>query len=394
MCTWTSCRHSRWHVKIQPVNFNQAKPDVLIIAVCARPYVVAAAQAGYKIAAFDMFHDADTRRFCVHSARVKFADGGFDGDDLLRQLGSLDLGAVQGVAYGSGFEGQPQLLAQIAQKLPLLGNAPEVLAQVKQPKSFFPMLDELGIPHPEISLHAPSPTDRWLMKAAGGSGGTHIRQTWQEIGLDDYFQRRLQGRSISLLFLADGKDIQVIGYNEQWCAPTVPMPYRYGGAVSRIALPPEIEAQMLEAAAGITARVGLTGLNSMDFIHSDDGLFLLEVNPRLSATMDLYNAPDLFERHIAACHGKLTQPMPPDLHARAHNIVYARERLQIPADFVWPVWAADIPHAGTGDAMVQQHAPVCSVFGEAPLAEDAKSLAFARTRELEAQLSAMQSLES
>jgi predicted ATP-grasp superfamily ATP-dependent carboligase len=358
--------------------------------------VVAARQAGYNIAAFDMFHDADTRRFCVHSARVKFVNGGFDGADLLRQLHALDLGKVQGVAYGSGFEGQPQLLAQIAQKLPLLGNTPQVLAQVKSPNSLFPMLDELAIAHPEISLHAPSPpeharTSGWLIKTAGGSGGTHIRQTWDAIGLDDYFQRQLQGRSISMLFLADGMRIREIGYNEQWCSPVTRMPYRYGGAVSQIVLPLAIKAQMLEAAESITARVGLKGLNSMDFIHTETGLSLLEVNPRLSATMDLYDMPDLFARHVAACGGMMAEPAQSLLQAKAHNIVYASQCLHIAADFEWPVWAADIPYTGPNRGMIQQHAPVCTVFGEAPLAEDAKLLAFARTQELEAQLNAMQS---
>ncbi|HEY7986415.1 MAG TPA: hypothetical protein VIE17_05800, partial [Methylophilaceae bacterium] len=178
MSIWTSCLLSRWHVKIQP------KPEIVIIAACARPYVTAAAQAGYNIAAFDMFDDVDTRRFCVHSARVKYAGGGFDADDLLSQLAALDVSGVQGVAYGSGFETQPELLEAIAKRLPLLGNTPETLAQIKNPKVFFPLLDTFQIAHPEISLHAPLPQDGWLIKAAGGSGGTHIRQSWQHIGLD------------------------------------------------------------------------------------------------------------------------------------------------------------------------------------------------------------------
>jgi predicted ATP-grasp superfamily ATP-dependent carboligase len=374
----------RWHAKIQP-----DQPDlIVVIAACARPYVIAAAQSGYNIAAFDMFHDADTRRFCVHSARVKYADGGFDAHDLLHQLSVLDVSRVQGVTYGSGFEGQPELLAEIAKKIPLLGNTPETLEQVKNPKHFFPLLDTLQIAHPEISLHAPSPQDGWLIKSAGGSGGTHIRQAWQDIKLDDYFQCEVTGRSISVLFLADGNNIQAIGYNEQWCSTSTDMPYRYGGAVSRIELPIEITTAMDEAARKITAAVGLKGLNSADFILTEHGLLLLEINPRLSATLDLYQIPDLFERHVQACRGKLTALLDQsDIQAKAHCILYASQRLHIPEDFVWPEWSADIPHAGP----IQQHAPVCTAFGQAPLAEDAKSQAFARMRELEAQLSALQS---
>jgi len=388
MSIWTSCRLLRWHVKIQPksVNFNQAQPDVIIIAACARPYVFAAAQAGYNIAAFDIFDDADTRRFCVYNSRVSFAHGGFDAQDLLQQLSELDISRVQGVAYGSGFEGQPELLAAIAQNMPLLGNTPQTLAQVKNPKCFYPLLDQLHIAHPEISLHAPSPQDGWLIKSAGGSGGTHIRQSWQDIGLDDYFQRQVTGRSISILFLANGHDIQVVGINEQWCSPTAHMPYRYGGAVSHIALAAEVRDEMEAAARNITAKVGLQGLNSADFILTEHGLLLLEINPRLSATMDLYPMPDLFERHVQACRGKLTPSRDDgDIAAKAHGILYAPQRLHIPEHFAWPDWTADIPHAG----LIQQDTPVCTVFGQAALAGDAKVQCFARTLELEAQLSAM-----
>jgi predicted ATP-grasp superfamily ATP-dependent carboligase len=332
-----------------------------------------------------MFADVDTRRFCMHNARVRFADGGFDEDDLLHQLAALDLSRMQGIAYGSGFETQPELLAAIAKKIPLLGNTPQTLAQVKDPKHFFSLLHALHIAYPEISMHAPSPTDGWLIKTAGGSGGTHIRQIWQDIKLDDYFQRQLTGRPISLLFLADGSNIQSIGCNEQWCAPTEQMPYRYGGAVSHIGLPADIETQMQEAAQKITAAVGLKGLNSADFMLTEHGLLLLEINPRLSATMDLYEIPDLFRRHVEASRGNLSELMPLATQAKAHGILYASERMHIPADFAWPAWAADIPHAG----WVQQSAPLCTVFGQAAMAEDAKTQCFARMQELEAQLSAM-----
>jgi predicted ATP-grasp superfamily ATP-dependent carboligase len=329
-----------------------------------------------------MFHDADTRRFCVHSARVKYAGGGFDAQDLLAQLAALDVSGVQGVAYGSGFEGQPELLEAIAKRLPLIGNTPEVLERIKNPKDFFPLLDTFQIAHPEISMHAPSPQDGWLIKSAGGSGGTHIRQSWQDIGLDDYFQREVSGRPVSVLFLADSKDIQVIGYNEQWCTPALDMPYRYGGAVSRIELPAEVTSAMDEAARKITAAVGLKGLNSADFMLTEHGLLLLEINPRLSATIDLYDIPDLFERHVQACHGKLTLLPVQEQQAKAHGILYASERIAISADFSWPAWVADIPHAG----IIQQHAPLCTVFGQADGAEEAKAQCFARTLELEAQL--------
>ena len=48
----------------------------------------------------------------------------------------------------------------------------------------------------------------------------------------------------------------------------------------------------------------LKGLNSLDFIQAGDKSLVLEINPRPSASMQLYDA-DLFNRHIKASQGEL-----------------------------------------------------------------------------------------
>lgn len=343
---------------------------------------MAAARAGYKIAAFDIFNDADTRRFCMCGEALPFSNGSFDAAALLSRLDEISSDGMLGVAYGSGLEKQPAVLEQISSRFKLLGNAPEVLTLLKRPQQFFALLDELAIPYPEVSHDKPTDGFPWLIKAGGGSGGTHIR-LGGTLDDGDYFQRQIQGLPVSVLFLADGKCVQVIGYNEQWLAPAADMPYRFGGAVSQIALSQEVCQQMLCWAEQLTRATGLRGINSMDCLLTEQGLVVLEINPRLSATMGLYDIPDLFERHLQACEGNLS-PLPvTEPQSVAQQIVYATHPVAIEDAVIWPDWVVDRPAPGS---LLQQGQPVCSVLASAADAGSAKQLVFARVHQIEAQL--------
>ncbi len=188
-------------------------PKLVIIAACARPYAVAAAEAGHQVAAFDIFNDVDTRRCCFYSAHVRFSGGGFDAADLLEQLSRCDLTDAT-VLYGSGLEGRPALLEQLAARYHLLGNSSATVVTIKHPQTFFSLLDKLEIAHPETVFELPQSLDGWLSKGCGGSGGTQVRRG---AGAPDaYYQREVAGLPVSVLFLADGANVEVVGYNEQW----------------------------------------------------------------------------------------------------------------------------------------------------------------------------------
>lgn len=343
--------------------------------------MVAAVQAGFNVAAFDIFNDVETRHLSICSEQVEFRDGGFDADDLLRKLqDSVPAGAK--VIYGSGLETQPALLERIVRHYCLLGNSAQTVASVKDPRRFFAVLDELSIAYPETCFEPPCDTAGWLVKQIGGSGGTHIRQALGQSG--DYYQRHLEGRPVSVLFLANGNQAEIVGYNEQWLAPAADMPFRYGGAVSNADLDASVRDAMEEAARKLTFAMRLRGLNSMDFILVSGVPFALEINPRLSASFGLYDIPDLLQKHIAGCEGRLEALNPkPVFGSKAQLIYYAPWDVQIGEDAAWPDWAVDLPIPCTA---CRKGEPLCSVMAEAASAAEAKSLVFARACQLDAQL--------
>lgn len=363
----------KWHAKISP--------DLVIVAVCARPYVTAAVQAGYRVAAFDAFQDTETLRLAMHGVRVPYANGGFAARPLLEALGSLDMSRAT-VVLGSGLERDLELLEMIFHRFRVAGNHPQTVSLVKQPERFFPLLDALGIAHPETRLHPPPQREGWLSKRTGGSGGTHVR--YCDDTPADYYQRVAPGRPVSVLFLADGARAVVVGFNAQWPTPAPDMPFRFGGIVGNADLPLRAKAVMTEAVERVTAVAGLRGLNSMDFMLDGTQPLALEINPRLSASFTLYDAPRLMQAHLNASKGLLEQPWKNEEKACALQVVYANVGFTVHEKVEWPPWVTDMPLPGT---WISPGDPVCTVHAHASSADAAKALVFARARRIEAQLS-------
>jgi predicted ATP-grasp superfamily ATP-dependent carboligase len=356
---------------------------VLIAAVSSRPFVKAAAQAGYAVTAIDVFADADTQRYAEHVYKVEYANSGFEPKHFEAVLDLLDLSQFEGFAYGSGFEAQPDLLARIQKRLPLIGNPPEVIQRLKYAPDFFSLLTDLSIPHPEVGFEALDQPEGWLCKEAGGSGGTHVlkAKSGADLPHGHYYQRIKPGVPVSMLFAADGQGIKVVGFNRQWIAPVVSKPYRYGGIVGHTELPVGIKQAMQETAAKITQAIGLRGMNSLDVVLNKDEFWVLEINPRLSSTLDLYQSPvsNLFDLHRQAVAGDLSHfPAIPQT-AKARHVLYATQDLTIPEIFAWPEWTADIPMPLS---CIPHEQPICTVLAEAKTAHEARDLVLARVQQL------------
>ena len=332
----------------------------------------------------DVFADADTRRHASQVFKLGYADGGFVPEELVAALDSLDLDDVTGFVYGSGFEAQPELLEHIEKRLPLLGNRPIVVRNLKRALQFFTLLDALHIAHPEVRFDALENAEGWLQKHAGGSGGTHVMQAQKQTALSSgyYFQREIPGIPASMLFLADGQGIKRIGFNQQWVAVSTSMPYRYGGIVGHAELSDDIKQQFMQAAQKLTSAVGLRGLNSLDAIIADGKIWVLEINPRLSSTFDLYQSGlcNLFDLHVQACGGKLLDCSAIPAVSKARHVVYAPHDLLMGDNVAWPEWMADIPVA---HSVIAKDNPVCTVLAEATDASLARAMVLGRKAEID-----------
>ncbi len=403
----------------------------IIAAHSARAYAQAAAACGYSVITLDAFADADTQAASTQTFKLTFNDFMLDAADFKRVFLSINLDEVEGFLYGSLFDNCPELLAWVAARVRLLGNVPEVIQAAKN-FEFFKLLDELNIAHPEVykgeslpSSSFPHTTlqvlqhsvnrsttvvrkresiltlkkrskkmdsrlrgnddvisDRanWLAKSLGGTGGTHIKPAIQA-KKGDYFQRKIDGKPISMLFVADGKTAHLIGFNEQFVAPTIDMPYRFAGAVSWVVLPENVQQKFCHAAQQLSSALNLRGINSLDAILDGDELWILELNPRLSATFNLY--PNLLPAHIQGCMGDLMTDLKHfERQANTSNaqlIIYADTFVNVPNDKKWPAWVVDIPPP---NSVIAAGMPICTVLATADNAQAATQMVLERARSL------------
>ena len=359
---------------------------MLVAGVTGRALAESAARGGHPVVVLDYFADRDTCalaeacRSVVSSKELRF-----DRRRLLAAAAELaPPGRSAGLVYGSGFEGRIALLSRLASGRRLFGNAPDIVAAVRDPAKFFPLLDGLGLHHPEVRFSPPADPHGWLVKQPGGSGGAHVhpaeeRQVRRRAGA--YFQRVMPGRPCSALFLADGRRTLIVGFNEQYHSPArAGLPYLYGGAVGRVPLPPTVEADLRTRLDALVSATGLIGLNGIDFLLHEESWSVLEVNPRPTATMELYDLDyerGLFDAHLRACDGELPSGVAPARAARASTIVHATLPWQVRDGFSFAAWCHDIPQPGTRFAPGD---PVCSVLAEGVDAPQA--LALVRERQI------------
>jgi predicted ATP-grasp superfamily ATP-dependent carboligase len=363
--------------------------SVLIAALSGRALAASTRRAGFTALVVDAFGDSDMQEAagafrCLPDA----ASRGFRAGSLLPALRELARTARHppvGLVLGSGFEDTPKLVAALARNFTLLGTGADAIARAKQPQTFFPLLDRLRIAHPETRLDAPDNLEGWLSKRIGGSGGSHVLDVSGRTPMQGrYFQRRLDGSPASLLAVACGHKLNIVGFSQQWTVGTGPRPYRYGGAAGPARLGEEIEARMAGAAWALNRALGLAGLVSFDFLVNGEDPFLLEVNPRPGATLDVFDdgKGSLFAAHIAACLGQnavdslRTERTP---GARAAGVLYAQDRPFTVSSLAWPDWAADRPNPGT---TIPRYRPIASVQAEGETALAAQANCRQRLDEL------------
>lgn len=341
---------------------------LLVVALSARALARSASRAGLSCVALDAFADEDTRALAQRWARIEAREGGLDAQAL--RSAALRLRPRRGYAglvYGAGLGHAPWLLRALAGGAPVLGNPPQVLRRRQEPRGLFAALDRLGIAYPQTRF-SPAPDEGWLLKRAAGSGGMQVRpwRPGQGLPRGAYLQRRVPGAVVSVLFLAAGGQVRIVGFNTLWRAEGHPTaPFAYGGAVNRAPLSPQQRRRLADWARALTGRLGLRGLNTLDAVCDGEILQLLELNPRPGATFTLYDQDirgGLVQAHIQACRGRLPPaPWPPRCPPRAHLVVYAPRDLRIPRAPVWPEWVSDRP---AGDALVRRGEPLCTVHAE------------------------------
>lgn len=344
---------------------------VLIAGVSVRAFAESAARAGYLVTAVDAFGDLD---LAEKAERVITIPARFSAGRAVRAARGA---ACDATAYASGFENHPRAVVRLGALGPLWGNRPEVLTRVRDPLRLCRSLRQRGLPAPDVRV-ARAPRNariHWLLKPRASGGGHGIAPWVREPGRlrlprSVYLQERIPGIAGSIVFAADGERCVPLGLSRalRGGRDFGAGGFRYSGSV--LARAGELPLAGATALAEVVTReFGLVGVNGIDFIVRDSGVYAIEVNPRYTASMELVERAygiSIFDLHARACAGELPSfdlvaalASPPPVHGKA--IVYARRTAVIPDSRAWLAHpdVRDIPHPGD---VIGRGRPICTVF--------------------------------
>lgn len=345
-------------------------------------------RSGYTITALDAFGDRDLKALTEARSLHHDFHSIYSPKALFRASRQLQF---ERVAYTSNLENHPEILQLFCESHRILGNDAQTVAAVRDWKKLFAGLRAAGFPAPETiyagETRTLDPDRRWLIKPILSGGGHGITFLQGERTADDSYiiQEFIPGRACSASFIANGKECVLLGITEQliglrdfgtqgfrYCGNILPLPETLmPRAGSRI-----LE-QIRQLSAFLTREYGLIGVNGIDFILNGDRIWVTEVNPRYSASMELieraYELP-IFHLHLqAVLHCSLPvfrlERQLKDGRFWGKSILYASKDAVMPDTLDWAArHLRDIPESGE---IIRKGSPVCTILATQPTYDEA-----------------------
>ena len=297
-----------------------------------------------------------------------------------------DVAQVQadGWFYTGALENHPdvieQMLARVPNAGPLWGSPPDPLKQVRDPFWLSEILRQHRLPTLDVVSQSTPPAldGGWLQKPLASAGGRLIRK-WNRDAASNpfpelhYFQAPARGLGLSVMFRIDNGHPEWLGASQELDASPHSQPptlYFYCGSFGPMeTLPRQARGTLIRMARTLARHApGLRGLVGLDFRLDGDSVWLTEVNPRYTASVEVLE--------LASGRSFLNPEMTSGQPGHAvvvKQILYASSTMTAPdlSDWLpgsdpWQVpFLADIPVAG---GRIESGWPICTVmaYGDDP----------------------------
>jgi predicted ATP-grasp superfamily ATP-dependent carboligase len=355
-------------------------PDrLLLIGASTRAAAWSALRAGVRPICIDLFADEDLRAVAEVIPCPNYPH------DILQAARTVPADVPW--LYTGALENHPRLIGRLSSTRPLAGISAESVRAVRNPRQLSEAVASAGLNGIRTPMtwsgDAPPPKDgRWMVRSRRSAAGRGIAlwdgsQRAERVRREPHsFQQRVEGSPVSALCLAAKNHAYVVGWSKQWIGEAVcgAADYQYCGSLAPIVMRTEAAQEGETLAAALTTRFGLRGLFGCDFLDDGRNLWLTEINPRYTASVETFefsSGQSLLLPHLAValglamehsipvatpanspCIGKAILYAPHDLHAPTLPLTtFAPKRNSLPQ-------AADIPIPGS---LIPSGAPVCTV---------------------------------
>ncbi len=276
------------------------------------------------------------------------------------------------------------------------GPSLDAIRQLRNPTFLADRLRPLGA-YPEVLGSFPDDDSqffsaRWLRKPLAGGGGRGITletagDRTQIHGESCYWQRMVEGEAFSAVFLSSAVELQPLMVSRQLIGLTeaaAPTPFAYCGSLGPWPVSSEMSAQLADIGRTLTDGLDYRGLLGIDFVWDGQHAWVVEVNPRYTASTELWELAigrSAVAAHLQACgadpviHVPQSPPSATTGRLLGKLILFA-DRPVISPDLAcclaprdpWSLpWIADIPAAGSPIAASW---PICTVFASGRTADE------------------------
>jgi uncharacterized protein len=320
------------------------KIDLVIAGASARAAAFSALRAGLVPACIDLFADADLRASCpvVRIPAERYPE------DIVAALDRLPAAPW---LYTGALENRPDIVRAISAGRLLWGCSPSAIEQVRSPGVLHDVLTQAGLRSPQVILPGERIPERgrWLVKPVASAAGFGIRETAGTAAVPEcfYAQQFIEGANCSGLFVGQDFGADFLGATAQlsgteWLHAA---PFHYAGNIGPLELPYSTIEIFRKLGNVLAGHFGLRGIFGVDCILADGIPWVLEVNPRYTASVEVWEYAR--RRSAIELHRQVFEPkdhceierLNPAVNANkfvGKGIYYAREAVTIPQTRPWP----------------------------------------------------------
>lgn len=361
-------------IEIQMTKFTD---KFLVVAASCRSIARSITESGRECAAIDLFGDWDSRQLCPISTSKSLGS-------MIRD--SREFGRKFSVVYGAGIENEMLERQSPFGELPVCGSSHEAVSASRDPYFLASILRAADLPCLSLAVELPG-NELWLEKPLRSGGGCGVRvasvgdsRTRQR--KEVYYQQFVEGSVFGASYIAGRGACQLIGVCQQDAGGLAGEKYVFHGSLGPVGVSDELRHRLVQLGELISRQCGLKGWFGIDYVLKDGIPWLLEVNPRFTASMEILercSGASLFDYHLGAVGGRQVAnwPSPSTYQSLGKRYVYHRQSHTVSIDEVAfdflkerasdaNEFVTDIPELGT---TIKPGWPICTVWSRHDSAE-------------------------